>query len=170
MQQMSDVEHLLAIEAIKDLQARRCYAVDTSDWTAYEVLHAPDHVSNNEGESQPYVGGKANAERIKKTHDTYGITSMHHVHSPIITFESPTRARGIWSMEDQLWWTVDGVEHWSHGWGFYHETYEKRDGTWLFTSRQLKRQKMTASPGAKLGNFSFEANPEGHTAAWSKPI
>jgi hypothetical protein len=38
MQQMSDVEHLLAIEAIKDLQARRCHAVDTSDWAAYEVL------------------------------------------------------------------------------------------------------------------------------------
>ena len=155
----SDVERLLAIEAIKDLQARRCHAVDTSDWAAYEVLHAPDHVSNNEGESQSYVGGKANAERIKKTHDAYGITSMHHVHSPIITFESPTRAHGIWSKEDQLWWTVDGVEHWSHGWGFYHETYEKRDGRWLFTSRRLKRQKMTASPGARLGNFSFETNP-----------
>ena len=40
--------------------------------------------------------------------------------------------------------------------------YEKRDGTWLFTSRQLKRQKMTASPGARLGGFSFETKPEGH--------
>lgn len=154
----SDVERLLAIEAIKDLQAHRCHAVDTSDWAAYEALYAPDHVSNNDAESQPCIGGKANAERIRKTHDTYRITSMHHVHSPIITFDSPVRAQGIWSMEVRLWWTVDGVEHRSHRWGFYHETYEKRDGSWLFTSRRLKRQKMTASPGARLGNFSFETN------------
>ena len=157
MSQMSDVERLSALEEIKDLQARRCYAVDTSDWAAYEVLHAPDHVSKNDGEAQAYVGGKANADRIKKNHETYGITSMHQVHSPIITFESATRARGIWSMEDNLWWTVEGVEHWSKGFGFYHETYEKRDGKWLFTSRQLKRQKVLASPGAKLGNHTFDA-------------
>lgn len=72
----SDVERLLAIEAMKDLQARRCHAVDTSDWAAYEALYAPDHVSNNDGESQPYIGGKANAEHIRKTHDTYRITCI----------------------------------------------------------------------------------------------
>lgn len=29
---------------------------------------------------------------------------------------------------------------------FYHETYEKHDGTWIFTSRQLKRIHMRLSP------------------------
>jgi hypothetical protein len=33
-----------------------------------------------------------------------------------------------------------------HGYGFYHETYEKRDGRWLFTSRRLKRTLVKTFP------------------------
>jgi hypothetical protein len=32
--------------------------------------------------------------------------------------------------------------------GHYYETYEKRDGTWLFTSRRLKYLFTQRSPGA----------------------
>jgi SnoaL-like domain len=106
-------------ESIRECLCRYTRGVDRMDadmvrspcWP--DVLH--QHLTSSEIRRNLLRG----LFRIKKTHDTYGVTSMHHVHSPIITFESPTRARGIWSMEDQLWWTVDGVEHWSHGWGFY---------------------------------------------------
>ena len=33
------------------------------------------------------------------------------------------------------------------GMGHYYETYEKRDGTWLFTSRRLKYLFTERSPG-----------------------
>ena len=50
---------------------------------------------------------------------------MHHGHMPEITLTSPTTASGIWSMEDMLRYG-DGTE--LHGYGHYHETYEKVDG------------------------------------------
>jgi hypothetical protein len=33
-----------------------------------------------------------------------------------------------------------------HGFGFYHETYERIGGKWLFTSRQLKRTHVRELP------------------------
>jgi SnoaL-like domain len=96
---MSDVERLIAIQQIQELQARRCYALDHGDWTTYEALHAPDHVSHSQDE-QRWEGAKANTARVAEAKK--GKTSMHHLHSPIITIESTTKASGIWSMEDHI--------------------------------------------------------------------
>ena len=49
MTDISDIEQLLAREEIKLLKARRDRAVDTKDWDTYLALHAPDHVSHNDG-------------------------------------------------------------------------------------------------------------------------
>ena len=147
MSDMSDIARLAAVEEIKLIQAKRSYAVDTKDWALYESLHAPDHVADNDGD-QRRVGAKANAERIAAT--LVGKTTMHHLHTPIITFETPTRANGIWAMDDHLWWKQGDEEHWLHGYGFYYETYEKRDGRWVFTSRKLRRNRVETSPGAKF--------------------
>lgn len=149
---MSDLERLIALEEIRTLKARRIQALDTKDWATYEALHAPDHVSDNEGEEK-WVGAKANTERLAKMHKEIGIVSVHHVHTPDITFQSPTSAAGIWAMEDYLYWMQGEEEHWLHGFGFYHETYEKRGGQWVFTSRRLKRIKVILSPGAILGSY-----------------
>ena len=67
---------------------------------------------------------------------------------PEITFESAAVAKGIWAMEDNVFWNEDGVDHWLQGFGFYHATYEKRDGCWLFTRRQLKRTHVQTFVGA----------------------
>jgi hypothetical protein len=150
MSELSEVERLIAIQQIQELQARRCYALDHEDWATYEALHAPDHVSHSQDE-QRWEGAKANTARVAEAKK--GKTSMHHLHTPIITFESSTKARGIWSMEDHIWWKDGDKDHWLHGWGFYYETYEKRDGKWVFTSRQLKRHKVLTSPGAKIGEL-----------------
>ena len=139
MDGMSDLERLVAIDAIKQLKARRDIAVDTKDWATYEALHAPDHYSHNYGEERR-DGAKANtawvAERLAPC------VTVHHSHTPHITFDSPTKAKGVWGMEDNIFYTENGEDRWLQGWGFYHETYEKRDGQWLFTSRQLTRQKI----------------------------
>jgi hypothetical protein len=83
-------------------------------------------------------------ENVKALLDQ-GRTTVHHSHTPDITFASPTKATGIWGMEDLIFDSATG-ELLIHGFGFYHETYEKRDGTWLFTSRQLKRTLVRVSP------------------------
>lgn len=143
---MTDIETLLALEEIKLLKARRDRAVDTKDWDTYYALHAPDHRSHNDG----FPAWNSADEMIAAVKARLGpeIISVHHSHTPEITFQSAEAASGIWAMEDNIFWKQGDEEHWLNGFGFYHETYEKRDGRWVFTSRQLKRTHVVKSPGA----------------------
>lgn len=143
---MTDLERLVAIEDIKNLKARRDRAVDTKDWDLYRALHADDHVSDNEGFPR-YEGADVMIAAVRQQLGPDKI-SVHHSHTPDIQFQSPTHATGIWGMEDMIYWQQDGAEQWLHGFGFYHERYEKRDGRWLFTFRALKRTHVRTSPGA----------------------
>lgn len=148
MTELNDLQRLVELEAIRHLKARRIRALDTKDWATYEALHAPDHYSHNDGE-QRWDGAKANTARVAAQLDD--CETVHHAHTPEIILTSPTSATGIWAMEDHIYWKQDAEDHWLHGFGFYHETYEKRDGQWLFTSRQLRRTKVMTSPGALTG-------------------
>lgn len=151
MDGLSDIERLVAIEDIRQLKAERDRAVDLKDWDTIARLHAPDHRSHNDG-FEPWNSA---AEMIANSRERLvGVTSVHQSHTATITFESPTAASGIWAMEDNLFWTQDGEEHWLRGYGFYHERYEKRDGRWLFTFRRLERLRVLSSPGARLGAAS----------------
>lgn len=147
---MSDLERWVAVGEIQQLMARRIRALDTKDWATYEVLHAPDYVANNEGEKQ-WVGSKANAARLAEALKDQ--VTVHHVHSPEINIVSPHRATGVWAMEDRIWWKQGDEDHWLQGYGFYYETYEKRDGAWVFKTRSLKRIKVLLSPGAVIGDY-----------------
>ncbi|MEJ5975833.1 nuclear transport factor 2 family protein [Novosphingobium sp. PS1R-30] len=133
---MTEIEELMAREEIKLLKARRDRAVDTKDWDLYLSLHAPDHVSHNEG----YPRWESAQEMIDNVRQLLGpqSKSVHHSHTPEITFESDEKAKGIWAMEDMIFDAATDVMV-VHGFGHYHETYEKRGERWLFTSRQLKR-------------------------------
>jgi hypothetical protein len=132
---MNDVEKLLALNEIHQIKARRARCVDQKDWAGYAACHTPDCVSH--ALSPPTVGADAMAQQLKAQIEHK--TTVHHVHSPEIEFTSDTTANGIWAMEDMLWWEENGQQHWTHGYGHYHETYEKRDGRWLISSRRLKR-------------------------------
>ena len=150
MEGFSDIDRLIALADIQQLKARRDHALDLKDWATYEALHAPDHVSHHDESSGGKMGSAANVVKtLSVTLD--GVTTAHHSHTPNITFESPTKAHCVWSMEDNLYWMQGDEEHWLHGYGFYHETCEKRDGVWLFTARSLKRTRRATSPGAKTG-------------------
>jgi hypothetical protein len=63
-------------------------------------------------------------------------STMHHCHTPEIALTSPVTASGIWAMED---WIIFGNGNELHGAGHYHETYEKRDGTWRIKTLHLTR-------------------------------
>jgi hypothetical protein len=133
---MTELEELTAREEIKLLKARRDRAADTKDWDLYLSLHAPDHVSHNEGFPR-WGSAQEMIDNVSKLMGDHR-TTVHHSHTPEITFESDSEAKGIWAMEDMIF-DAASQEMVLHGFGFYHETYEKRDGRWLFTSRRLKR-------------------------------
>ncbi len=144
---MSELEWLVALEQIKMLKARRDRYVDAHDWDAYQALHAPDHVSHNDN----YPAWTSSAEMIESVKGIMeNMITVHHSYDPEIVFDTPVSARGIWAMVGA---TVadDGADKaWSILFGYYHETYEKRNGTWLFTSRRWQRYLGMGSDGVML--------------------
>jgi len=68
-----------------------------------------------------------------------GVLTTHHGHMPEIEFTSPTTAEGIWSMEDMLKWPKGSRIREMHGYGHYHETYEKVGGAWRIKTLKLTR-------------------------------
>lgn len=139
------LERLLALREIELLRARRDRAADTKDWALYEAIHAPDHRSLNDD----YGGWNTAAEMIENTRKSMeNLHTLHHTHALEITFESAASASSICAMEGMSFWQQGVEEHWFQAFGHYHETYEKRDGRWLFTSRRLKYYHTRRSPGA----------------------
>jgi hypothetical protein len=145
---MTDIERLAAVEEIKQLRSRRDRALDLKDWSIYEGLHVPEHHSHSDG-FEPWTSAVVMTQKIRQILD--GVTSIHHCHTPDITLTERDKAKGIWAMEDNLFWRQGDEEHWLHGFGFYYETYEKRSGGWFFASRRLKRLTVKMSAGAIFG-------------------
>ena len=142
---MNAVERLEAIEEIKQLKARYFRCMDTKDWDGFTAVFAPDARMDVSGElasdaadgTGVTTGNREIAAFVRASIDD--VTTVHHGHTPEIDVTSPTSATGIWAMEDHLWWPEGSSITTMHGYGHYHETYEKIGGRWLITSTTLTR-------------------------------
>ena len=132
---MDDSATLLEIEALKQLKARYCRLLDTKDWQAWRGLFVDDFFSDTSPAGGKVIRGADEfvAYTRKGLRDQ---ATVHQVHAPEITLTSPTTARGIWALEDVVRFGP-GVN--LRGYGHYTETYEKRNGSWLFASSTLTR-------------------------------
>jgi uncharacterized protein (TIGR02246 family) len=131
------------LEAIKQLKARYFRTMDTKDWAAMREVFTDDvDVDTTESGGTVMSGGDHFIAALQKLLD--GVVTVHHGHMPEIELTSPTTATGIWSMEDMLRWP-DGNE--LHGFGHYHETYEKVRGEWRIASLKLTRLRTDFRPG-----------------------
>jgi hypothetical protein len=136
---VTDASDALAeVEAITQLKARYFRLMDTKDWDGLAGVFTEDVVVDVTGEG----GG------VTTSVDEYlpflrgsigGVTTVHHGHMPEITLTSATTASGIWALEDQLWWPEGGPLTHMHGFGHYHETYEKTDGRWRIKTLTITR-------------------------------
>ncbi|WP_052711305.1 nuclear transport factor 2 family protein [Pseudofrankia sp. DC12] len=126
------------IEAIKQLKARYCRLLDTKDWEGYRQVLTDDVVIDTTDYGGNVVtGGDAFLEFLRVAlADT---VTVHQCHTPEITMTSPSSADGIWAMEDRVRFP-DGTD--LNGFGHYHETYEKADGTWRIKASKLTRLRM----------------------------
>ena len=150
---MDGIERLQAIEDIKQLKARYFRCMDTKDWDGFAAVFTPNATMDVSGEMRDgrtegtgvTTGATAIAEFVRgAVHD---VTTTHHGHMPEIEVTSSTTARGIWSMEDMLRWPEGAPIRSLHGYGHYHETYEKLDGQWLIATLRLTRLRVdTAFP------------------------
>jgi uncharacterized protein (TIGR02246 family) len=126
------------IEAIKQLKARYCRMLDTKDWDGFRRVLADDVVMDSTGSGGSVITGADTYLTYLSANLTERVT-VHHCHTPEITLTSPSTATGIWAMEDHVSFT-DGRE--LSGFGHYHETYQKADGTWRIKTLKLTRIRM----------------------------
>ncbi|TLH81853.1 nuclear transport factor 2 family protein [Mycolicibacterium cosmeticum] len=140
-------------EAIRQLKARYCRFLDTKDIEAWKTVFAPDVVvkldmaistGGADGQTAPELHGLDEFLPVVLG-GVEGAQTKHHCHTPEITITSDTTASGIWAMEDLLLFP-NGSE--LFGAGHYHETYEKRSGTWVITTLHLTRTILRFTPPA----------------------
>ena len=135
------------LEEIRQLKARYFRMMDTKNWDGLAQVFTDDveidvtgeggGVTNSVADYIPFL--RANIENV---------ITVHHGHMPEIELTSPTTAKGIWALEDQLWWPEGAPITHMHGFGHYHETYEKRDGGWRIKTMTITRlHRLVESPG-----------------------
>lgn len=130
------------VEAIKQVKARYCRTMDTKDWAAMREVFTGDVESDTTSSGGGVVTGAD--EFVTFLQGVIGdVVTVHHCHMPEIELTSPTSATGVWAMEDLLRWP-DGTE--LHGYGHYHETYEKVDGQWRIATLLLTRLRTDVTP------------------------
>ena len=123
------------VEAIRQLKARYFRTMDTKDWSGMRAVFTDDVVMDTSSSGGGVIAGAD--EFLAFLEPTLrDVVTVHHGHMPEIEITSPTTATGIWAMEDMLRWP-DGTE--MHGYGHYHETYEKVDGEWRIKTSTLTR-------------------------------
>jgi acetyl esterase/lipase len=130
---MSDC--LADVEAIKQVKARYLRSLDTKDWDGLRLVLTHDMVMDTSASDGTVVTG-ADAIVTFLLKVIGDVTTVHHGHMPEIELTSATTARGTWSMEDMLRWP-DGRQ--MHGYGHYHETYERAEDGWRIKTLTLTR-------------------------------
>jgi uncharacterized protein (TIGR02246 family) len=126
------------VEAIKQLKARYFRTMDTKDWAAFRHVFTDDVVMDTTASGgSVIIGADAFLTFLRETLD--GVITVHHGHTPEIELTSASTAAGIWALEDMLRWP-NGSE--LHGYGHYHETYEKVNETWYIKTSTLTRLRM----------------------------
>jgi len=151
--EMSDIEWLVALEEIRQLKARRDRYVDARDFDGLMELHAPEHVSHNDGQ-EPWTSSEELIENLRRIywHTDFRSVGLHHSYDPEIVFDTPTTARAIWAQSGGGLQKTDDHERWSHTYGYYYESYVKRDGRWLFTTRRWHNYANFGSEGVMFPN------------------
>ncbi len=133
---------LADIEAIRQLKARYFRHLDRKDWPALADIFT-EGVSvdvTQDGPGSVIVGRDRFLQRVAKVLD--GSITVHHGHMSEIEVTGPDSARGIWSMEDHIWFAEGGgmTKLWGTGW--YEEEYRRVDGEWRIAEMVLRRQRV----------------------------
>jgi hypothetical protein len=153
---VSDLERIVAAEAIRNLKARYFRDLDTKNWDDLLNVFTVDAVFDLRwvnsvrdpvtGNWSPPIGG---GEQIFEGREVIvgmirtaieNLRTVHKAYVPEIEVLTPTLARGIWPMEDVL--RHASGELLLNGFGHYHETYEASAAGWQVKTSRLTRLSM----------------------------
>jgi hypothetical protein len=151
---MKNSERLKITDEIRALMA--CYArfADTKQFKKLALLFTPDGIFtplDTKGDPLTIIAGRSAIEATIASAVSTS-TAIHHLFSYEVKIESPTRATGIFAMEDYIFRDekelVSGnsedfpVFRSMHGFGHYHADCIKAGGNWFLSKLVLTRLKL----------------------------
>ena len=125
---MTDTERLLAIEEIKQVKARYFRCMDMKDWADFTAVFAPDATVDYAPEAADSSDWKASgaANVVALVRKVVGpAVSIHHGHMAEVEVTSRARRMRSSRWRNLIFWPEGSRYKTLHGWGHYHETYEK---------------------------------------------
>ena len=165
---MDLLEKLGALEDIRALKARYCRYIDTKQWERLRTLFSAG--ARFEGFGSAPDGADADAFVRGVATRLREAVSVHHCHTPEIVFFGPSRARGVWAMQDHLEWPQPiqlkeaPAARGFVGFGHYEEEYVREDGAWKMHLLRLTRLRIDPLPTG--GIFPDTAALRRTTPAW----
>jgi hypothetical protein len=142
---LGTLDKLQALEDLRRLKARYFRLLDTKQWDAWSEIFEPDIVAEfpDDHPDAVYRGRDVLVSTVRASLDP--ALTLHHGHTPELDVLAPASAKGIWAMQDWLYWPEGGNQVGLSGvrsllgWGHYHETYVKRAGEWRIATLKLTR-------------------------------
>jgi hypothetical protein len=140
--QMDALEKLSAFEEIRQLLSRRTHLIDGKHWDQLADLYTDDVAAHHTQRPRAVAPWSITcAQSLRVCGQFMRVCGQFiQVHLPEIELLSPLAARGVVPMEDLLLWAEDGVQHWVHGYGHYHQEYVKMERGRLNSDHRLTRQ------------------------------
>ena len=151
------------IEAIRRLKARYFRLIDQQDWRGVGELFAPGATvdvssSTVSGSGQGvYDAPERFVAMLSKA--LHGAVTVHHGHTDEIEMTGADTARGVWAMEDRIWFPEGSPIRTLWGAGWYEEDYERVEGRWRIVRMVLHRQRVELD-GEPLVAGPFAPAPE----------
>ncbi len=137
------------IEAIHQLKARYCRALDRRLWDLFASVWTVDARLEEPRTGGVYEGREEIVAFVRASLGPY--ESVHQVHMPEITIAGTGSAHGIWAMSGLV--AVPGTDpvqgFTDHG--YYTEQYARRDGQWLIARSRLDLLRLDPLPGGLPG-------------------
>lgn len=140
MNEATELQRLIDLEAIRDLARGYAHAVWQRDGAAAAALFAPDGVMDA-GDRPPMVGPDAIGKVYSEVFAVQEFRPMIHNH--VIELNGDT-ATGTCYLDVRAF--VDGASMLGHG--FYRDEYRRVDGVWKFQKRALEMCAYESAPGS----------------------
>lgn len=140
---MTTIQELAIKETIRTQKAKYCRYLDTKQFDEWEALFKPDAAIIFYNPDQTILGKfDSIAELSPLARKVFGgRVTAHQIHNSEIELKSDTAVSAIWSVGDfQIHTATEGeAAKAEHGYGFFHETWERLGETWLIASLEFRR-------------------------------
>ena len=139
------VAHIEDRQALRELVSRYNFSIDDRDLATVGSLFTEKAFFGSLDGAMGATGRNEICEQFKGRFSVLGATN-HFSHDQVITFESPTRARGKVASHAEVWRNERAMLTALR----YDDVYEKEGGVWRFAERKL--------------SFMYYVNIEDYTA------